>query len=236
MILTCPECSTRYQADAANFPPTGRDVRCAKCGHVWRQMPPESEFEPETVVVEPEPEVQPSYEAAPRAQAFVEAPSLDVSQDEAPKRSSRLLGRIGVGLGWTGLALIVLAIGVAASLYRQQIVDAWPQASSLYATLGMKVNASGLTFGDVKYHLVTQDDQSVLEVTGTLTNVTKRDMPVPQIRVTLSGEDKRELYHWTFAPDVMTLRPGQSTHFATRLTSPPAAARHLDLRFVKAGE
>jgi len=236
MILTCPECTTRYQADAANFPPSGRDVRCAKCGHVWRQLPPEPE--PEAVVVEPEPEAPPahSFEAVPQAQAYVQAPALDVPLERTPKRPSTWPRRIGLGLGWAGLALIVLSIGMAASLYRQQIVEAWPQTASLYAKLGMSVNAGGLEFGDVKYHMETQDGQAVLEVTGTLTNVTKADMPVPQIRVALSGEDKRELYHWTFAPDVMTLHPGQSTHFATRLTSPPAAARHLDLRFAQAGE
>jgi len=197
-------------------------------------MPPEPEIEPEAVVAEPE--APRSVEAVPQPRAYVETPALDAPQESAPIRTSAWPRRIGLGLGWAGLALIVLSIGMASSLYRQQIVEAWPQAASLYAKLGMKVNAGGLEFDEVKYHVDTQDGQSVLEVTGTLINVTKRDMPVPQVRVTLSGEDKHELYHWTFAPDVLTLRPGQSTRFTTRLTSPPAAARHLDLRFAKAGE
>jgi len=40
MILACPECRTRYQTDALNFPPAGRKVRCAKCGHIWHQQAP----------------------------------------------------------------------------------------------------------------------------------------------------------------------------------------------------
>ena len=52
MILTCPSCSTRYSVDAASFAPPGRQVRCAKCGHVWFQSSPE----PEMV---PEPEIEP---------------------------------------------------------------------------------------------------------------------------------------------------------------------------------
>lgn len=51
MILTCPNCSTRYQADAAKFPQAGRNVRCAKCAHVWHQMPPPAEPEPEFAIV-----------------------------------------------------------------------------------------------------------------------------------------------------------------------------------------
>ena len=67
-------------------------------------------------------------------------------------------------------------------------------------------------------------------------NISKSELPVPQICVALSDGDNRELYHWTFSPDVLTLGPGQSIPFVTRLSSPPAAARHLDVRFAKAGE
>lgn len=40
MIITCPSCSSRYPVDAASFAPSGRKVRCAKCGHSWHQSPP----------------------------------------------------------------------------------------------------------------------------------------------------------------------------------------------------
>lgn len=40
MIITCPSCSARYPVDAASFAPSGRKVRCAKCGHTWHQAPP----------------------------------------------------------------------------------------------------------------------------------------------------------------------------------------------------
>ncbi|MGB5950283.1 MAG: DUF3426 domain-containing protein [Parvibaculum sp.] len=40
MIITCPSCSTRYPVDAASFAPSGRKVRCARCGHSWHQAPP----------------------------------------------------------------------------------------------------------------------------------------------------------------------------------------------------
>lgn len=40
MIITCPSCSSRYPVDAASFAPSGRKVRCAKCGNSWHQSPP----------------------------------------------------------------------------------------------------------------------------------------------------------------------------------------------------
>ena len=37
LIVACPECETRFVAPREKFLPTGRKVRCAKCGHAWFQ-------------------------------------------------------------------------------------------------------------------------------------------------------------------------------------------------------
>lgn len=248
MILTCPVCLTRYQADAANFPPAGRDVRCARCGNTWHQPGPEPEVAPEPVITEPaiatpEPAIatpEPAasvYEAPPRPQVFVQRPSFEVvSQEQQSKPRSSWMRRIALTVGWLALIGIVAAIGWAAMIDRQTIVSAWPQSASFYSALGLKANVSGLRFDDVAYHQTTQGGQTILVVTGKLVNVSDHAMTVPQVRVTLSGDDHRELYHWTFVPPVINLSAGRTTLFVTRLASPPTAARHLDLRFAKAGE
>ena len=241
MILTCPQCVTRYQTDAAKFQPSGRNVRCAKCGHVWFQdaPPAESEAASDIAIVEDTspPASAPPPEPAPRAQAFVPSPLTSrprfVTVEPPPPRWPGLRMQ---GAGWRGLVAIVLVVGWSALAYRQQIATLWPQSASLYAALGMKTNATGLDIKDVSYHRAMENGQSVLSVTGVLTNAGARELPVPQIRVALIDNDRRELYHWTFVPGVMTLRPGQTTTFRTRLANPPAGARKFELRFAKAGE
>jgi predicted Zn finger-like uncharacterized protein len=229
MILTCPECATRYQTDAAAFQPSGRKVRCAKCGHVWFQEPEPAEIE----IVPPAPQPEPPH-AEPVRAAY--APAVEPSYEEAPPAARRLpLDRIALAAGWAGLAVAVLAIGWSAVSYRQEIATLWPQSSSLYSALGLKVNARGIAFSGVSRRYETEDDQVVLAVSGDIVNVSRRELPVPPVRVTLTGGDARELYHWSFTPDATTLKPGQSVHFLTRLSNPPGAARHLQLQFADAG-
>ena len=249
MILTCPACQTRYQVDAAKFPPQGRNVRCARCSEVWHAMPDAqngSETEPDWMA--PEPALSSTSAFAP-AEPVQEAYAQPERRDPEPQESlgaydepaARASAKSGpprwlLGAGWAALAGVVLLIGVIATVYRHQVVEAWPQSASLYAKLGIKVAASGLKIGNTKTSKDVRNGQLVLTVSGALTNVTDRELAVPQLRIGLVDSEKHELYHWTVAPDVMTLRPGQSTRFVTKLSNPPDEAVNYQVEFAKAGE
>src|ERR1700683_497781 len=75
MILTCPACGTRYQADEAKFPPDGRMVRCAKCSHVWHQAGLSGAPEPDVAIIAPEP--------PPKAAAAASRPGSDFFADRS---------------------------------------------------------------------------------------------------------------------------------------------------------
>jgi predicted Zn finger-like uncharacterized protein len=238
MILTCPSCATRYQADETKFPAAGRQVRCAKCGHVWHQAAPAPEEPPQDIA---EPQITtPVQEPAPETASEGFRPSHAGfapmrPRTAAPQNPRRpLLSMIGVVLGWIGLIAVVLLIGLSAVRYRQEITVIWPQSAGVYSSLGMNVNAHGIDFVHVDYHRESEDGQVVLAVAGRIINNGTRELPVPQsVRVTLRDTSNHELYHWNFTPGAQSLKPGQSIPFLTRLSSPPAAARHLEVRFAK---
>ncbi len=230
MILTCPECATRYQTDAALFTPEGRKVRCAKCGHVWLQAAPMPE--PEAGLVRADEDKTPSAEAAiPRHTAYAPAPIP--TEGETIIAPSRWLERAGLALGWMALAAILLTIGWSAILYRQDIAELWPQSSSLYAAIGMPVNTLGIEFRNRDARFETENGQDVLVIAGDIVNITSRELTVPSIRIFLTDGAGRELYHWSFSPNAATLAPGQWASFHTRLSGPPAATRHIELRFAE---
>jgi predicted Zn finger-like uncharacterized protein len=88
VIVACPSCGARFNLDSAKLLPAGRNVRCAKCDHRWRQMPegfeePVAEAEtpaaaeipasaPESI---PEPAPQPPEEPEPHPPSPPETPA-----------------------------------------------------------------------------------------------------------------------------------------------------------------
>ncbi len=53
MIITCPDCSTRYTVDAKTLGQSGREVSCAACSHVWFATPTTEEPPQDEIVAPP---------------------------------------------------------------------------------------------------------------------------------------------------------------------------------------
>jgi predicted Zn finger-like uncharacterized protein len=70
VIIACPSCGARFNLDPAKLLPAGRNVRCVKCEHRWRQMPegyeePAQIAAPEPLPPEPQPEPAPAAAGSP---------------------------------------------------------------------------------------------------------------------------------------------------------------------------
>jgi predicted Zn finger-like uncharacterized protein len=241
MILTCPQCATRYQVDAGKFPPAGRNVRCAKCGHVWHQLGPAPEPESDTEVMPQEPAPAPHLAGdEPAARGIAHAPMAamraQLAREEPREEGVSWPRRVAVSAAWLLLVALVLAIGWGAVVFRDSIATWLPQTSSFYAAAGLPVNPRGMDIVDIASQRQIEDGQNVLVVTGRIVNRSAHELSVPLVLVALFDGDKHELYHWTFVPGVSTLNPGAATRFRTRLSSPPDGMRDLEIRFARTGE
>jgi predicted Zn finger-like uncharacterized protein len=61
MIISCPNCSTRFTISDAALPADGRTVRCSKCGTKWHQA------HPEAATAMPSPKVEEPTPAKPQS-------------------------------------------------------------------------------------------------------------------------------------------------------------------------
>lgn len=79
MIITCPDCTTRYDVDDERFSPSGRSVRCSSCGESWFVPAPE------LIDVEPLPD-----KAPPKRKAAAKPQSAKSQSARAePERAER---------------------------------------------------------------------------------------------------------------------------------------------------
>ena len=146
-------------------------------------------------------------------------------------------GTIG---GGTAPALVFLAFMIAATATiaeRAAIVRVAPATAAAYASLGMPVNLRGLSIDGVRAMIAEQpDDRRELLVTGEIVNLRQAETPVPNLRLTLLGEDRRELYLWTAQEPKSRLGPHERVAFRARLAAPPAGLRDVLVKFDAPGD
>lgn len=211
MILTCPQCSTRYHVDAAALGAAVRTVRCANCGQRWSVKPPADT--PQIVEFGP-----PTPATAPLMRPVV-------APEGVRDRASASL------IGWL-VAVLVLLLVASAVIGRNEIVARFPAGALIYENLGLTVTVElGLRFEDVTSTRLEEGGIAVLVVEGAIVNVTRHERPVPPVRVTLLDSSGRQVQEELFRAKEQNLEPGAETSFSGRVVSPADSARSFSVTF-----
>lgn len=170
MIITCPQCNTRYRLDDHLLKDHGGTVRCSRCGHVFHAPPPTADTHPSGA------EASLTTEAEERSRASVRQSTL------RPRRFLLLL------------LLVVLLVVLFAAGYvsfpqlksRLPFFGEGSQPSSLSRKTGAPLNdLSQITFTDVRQYLV--DNETIgrlLVIEGKAVN----ESPVPVEMIKIQSE------------------------------------------------
>jgi len=209
MIITCPECKTRYMIKSDKLGLDPKTVRCAKCKHQWS--------------VNPSPTGYMSDDSKPPLPpvARLDAPNLNKHQKELNakiKKRKTIVFSILFGFVLTCLALLVV--------FRNSVVSIKPELATIYELVGLSLeesnkNVTGLVIQDVERQQDTQSNMTVLIFSGKIKNQSEIEVPVPNVKVQLFDEDGILLDEWTAQAEQKTLKPNQTTTWTCRFYDPP---------------
>ena len=212
MILACPTCHTRYTVeDDAVTRPSGRNVRCASCGHAWLYLPaapPVLRLRERTIAAD---------EVAPTPRPAITAP--------APPRRGR-----HSGMGWVIVILFIGAAVVAAIVGRDEIIARWPRAARLYDLVGLRSEPLGAGLEIANITSTRNADGLIVE--GDIANKSGSPHDVPHLRVALRDTARHELIFKTVDPPRERLLPGEASHFVVGFLPAPDAASGVTVTFV----
>lgn len=222
MILTCPSCSARFVVKDDALRPTGRNVKCGRCAHVWAAPPPpepEQVVEPQPVVAEPLVRERPERKTARR-----NLPAL-------PRKRRRRGARVAA-------VVVVLLVVATAGLWfgRAQVVGVWPGAEQLYLAVGPSAEeellpGAGLRIEQPRARQEEEDGTPYLIIDGEVVNEVAETRPVPEMVLVLLDGQQNVVQEWPFATDVVELRAGERVAFSTRLANPSTDATDLRIEF-----
>ena len=230
MILTCPDCATRYFVDDRRLGPIGRTVRCASCGSSWRAQ---VAFDAPLELSE-----SPDEGATARADeplSFKPVEPQDLLAPELPKafrakaeQRRKVRRAAAAGAVWAGLAGGFAALMFTAFMFRVDVVRLFPRAAAAYALA--RVNATGLQFEGVNAEPSVIDPGAVV-VQGRVRNVVSASAPVPMIRVALLDKRGFKLKTQILKLDTTWIAPGATQSFRTSFADPKAVAANVDVSF-----
>lgn len=214
MILTCPQCSTRYHVDPASLGQNGRSVRCANCGNRWLARPPAD---------------------APKA-LDADADTDDSIAQTAPRKrplpGGEAARRGSAGpVGWLVGVLVILFLA-SAIVGRNEIVEGFPASASIYQKLGLPVTMQlGLQFENVTSERLAERGVSILVIEGQIVNMSEQERKVPPVKVTLLDDGGRKLQDELFRPEKEVVAGGGKVSFSGRVVNPARQARNFSVTF-----
>ncbi len=235
MILTCPECATRYFVADDRIGPEGRTVRCASCGNKWLARPDE----PLELASAPD-EGAVAGDASKRDDESAEM--SDLTGDALPRAfreraqtREKVREAATVGVVWASLIVVVaLVVGLAVVL-RQDIARIWPRTAGAYALVGLPVNLVGLAIENQHAQPALRDGHAALVVTGSLRNIRDRPVPAPPLRISLLNGSGKPVQVKIADPGGARIPPGEARHFSVDLLDPPVSAADVQIEFVVDG-
>ena len=242
MILTCPECSTRYLTKENAIGPNGRTVRCAKCETTWFVA-----SEADELALKDNQTLTEDIVPATAGIAAANAPDIPFGQDTQSRPTQNLGAHVvmrdkvdkerrrrrltSVGLIWAVPLTLLCIASILGYVFRQDIVNGAPQTATLYKSLGVGVSLSGLEIENPMTRSALVNGKPVLVVNGAVRNISAQVQDVPMVELSLHSKDGESLTSWLVEVNKDRLVKGERVTFVTEYPNPPIDTATLRYKF-----
>lgn len=238
MILTCPECATRFSAESEAIGPNGRTVRCSQCSATWfASADPDilslNEIQNTAALADV---IKDADQIEDTASKFVEGnPSESephaVLRDMAERKKVRRR-LFWVGMIWLTTLLLLTVTAVIAFLLRAQIVEKFPSKLALYEAVGVEASETGLIIHKILTAYGDVDGTPVLFINGEIKNYDLQARDVPLVQINFKNDNGEILENWVIEPAKSILKNGESQAFSSQYPNPPVDATKLEPVFI----
>ena len=259
MILTCPECATRYLAKDNSIGPNGRTVRCSRCETTWFVAADSDELalkdnqtetitaasaaggqslaiptipvlaENESSDTDVKADVRDDSVEMNTTDEIVKGVHVDIRDRADDQRRRRRLRT--VGLIWLIPLLILCMAAGLAYVMRQDIVRKMPATATLYKQLGIEVTLSGLSLEAPMSRTTLIENKTILVVNGAVRNISGSPQQVPLIEFSLHDKSGAELTSWFVETSAKTLEKDGRVTYTSEYPNPPLDAVTMKYKF-----
>lgn len=191
MILTCPQCNTRYTVPDAAFGTGGRTFRCASCEYSWFESLQKTPKEPSLLTLSEPKEHPPAV--------LPEEPVIsgDVAQATFKPKFLRALC----------MFLVVAILCLYPLAYHKKIIERYPELAILFKPFGIGYT-DGLILSDIKIVKTSTGEKTFrVNVDCAVVNKSKEERTLPKVTAFLLNADGKEIFT---NPDLV--EAGKSIH------------------------
>lgn len=257
MILTCPECATRFKIADDAIGSNGRTVRCSQCSATWfvaadpdalnlDDAEKDAEIRQE-IINAPVPDIETNSDTFSEAETDLDSvfDGLESSTNnglanvgahaairETSDRKKVRKRLLGVSMIWIVTLVILAVFALSAFLFRAKIVETFPGTAPIYKAIGLEADASGLEIYDIETRYGNNEGVQVLFVSGRVKNFDIKTRDVELIQLSFKNASGEVLTSWVVEPSQAMLKPGQTIKFSSQYPNPPVDAVKLAPSFV----
>ena len=256
MSIICPACETAFKAPPSEID-AARPLQCGVCehtfvradaGHVRVEAPSIVPDLSDITVPGDAPVVEPAIAGAAMRADGTEAADAPIRTAlpviiDVPPAEPTVREAVHVDLEpvvariprwrWampalTASALACVMVVLAA---RGDIMHHYPVTVGLYQAAGLAPQVPGLAIARVETKRSARDGIRQLIVRGRIENTTRHAIPVPQLKLTVRGEEQAALHAWTVSGGAGALPGGESRNFTAVAQDYPVGAVDVKVTF-----